>query len=167
MKKIITINWTGYYSCEEVIEKACKGGSAKDNYSGEDYGLYQIYGPHILHSEEALLYVGQTVEQTFSGRMRQHFNDWIFGEPGLRIYLGRIENEANDESWKLAVNIAEAILVYKYVPNYNSCLKQQEPSLYEFSNVQLVHKGELGRLQANDLAPEDYEYKMPGRHPNS
>lgn len=30
-----------------------------------DYGIYQIYGNHLVYGENVLLYIGQANEQTF------------------------------------------------------------------------------------------------------
>ncbi len=43
---------------------------------GEDYGLYQIYGKHILCGKDTLLYIGEATEQTFSTRFKQH-QHWL------------------------------------------------------------------------------------------
>lgn len=163
---MITIIWQGPYRCKEAIRKMRDCGSKKDGWAGTDYGLYQIYGSHILsRSKNTLLYIGQTSDQTFSSRMCQHYNDWIYGEPGLKIYLGRIESDTDNKkdklwrNWRRDVNMAEAILVYKYTPNYNSALKQDYPKLRPYTAVKLMHLGKRGRLRKHDRAPKDYVYK--------
>lgn len=87
------------------------------DWGGDDYGLYQIYGKHILCGF-TLLYIGKTVEKTFSGRFKQH-EQWLNEEEKIRIHLGRIhdpeKHSAKDkwESWKRDVERAEQILIYK------------------------------------------------------
>ncbi|OGX27940.1 MAG: hypothetical protein A2787_00495 [Omnitrophica WOR_2 bacterium RIFCSPHIGHO2_01_FULL_48_9] len=147
------------------------GGSKKNKWSGEDYGLYQIYGRHILAGKNALLYVGQAVQQTFSARFKQHEKDWMRYERGCKIHLGKVKadpkKDRGSRQWKKDVDIAEAILVYKYTPNYNSSLKQDEPDLkkYSYSCVRLIHKGKKKRLKPKDHAPEDYGYKKKDDRP--
>lgn len=53
----IRIEWEGPYSLEEVITKMVDGGKNPD-WDGNDYGLYQIYGRHILSGKNTLLYIG-------------------------------------------------------------------------------------------------------------
>ena len=159
--KDIKIEWEGPFNHQEVIGRFNRGGKLKDNYSGEDYGLYQIYGAHISFKEKILLYIGQAKDQTFSNRFYQHYKEWMYGEDGLEIYLGRIETDPNDKKfkrWGRNVDIAEAMLIYKYTPNYNSRLKQEEPKLYGFQ-IKLQNKGNKGVLEEWDIAPKDYQYK--------
>jgi len=160
-KRTIQIKWKGPYIYSQV-KKQNDGGTKDDNWNGDDYGLYQIYGKHILVGKNALLYVGQAAEQTFSKRFRQHYNDWLKHERGCRIYLGRIDTDPTKnkkwQKWHEDITMAEATLVYKYTPNYNSSLKQDYPKLTP-SRILLIHKGNRGKLQPKDRAPEDYEYK--------
>jgi len=157
--------WEGPYSWLEVVRKMKDGGNKRNGWSGRDYGLYQIYGKHILAGKNTLLYIGQACDQTFSSRFKQHYKDWIYGEPGLKICLGRLEDYCCDKdkswkAWRCDVNLAEAILVYKYVPNYNSCLKQEYPKLPKGHVVSLIHGGVKGKLNKIDKAPMDYRYKQ-------
>lgn len=156
-KRIIKIDWKGPYGCQEVIDRMKDGGSKRNHWSGNDYGLYQIYGKHILGSKRTLLYIGQAADQTFSARFKQHKKEWIYGERGLKIYLGRIQDGSS--KWRKDVDIAEQILIYKYTPNYNSSLKQDYPKLPESTCVRLQHFGKRARLKQIDRAPEDYEYR--------
>jgi len=57
----IQIDWQGPFSVEEVIKKMDDEG-ASPNYDGEDYGLYQIYGTHILCGHNTLLYIGKATQ---------------------------------------------------------------------------------------------------------
>ena len=47
----VRIEWEGPFSIEEVLEL---------NDGNKDYGLYQIYGHHIVYGKDSLLYIGQT-----------------------------------------------------------------------------------------------------------
>ena len=56
----IRIEWEGPFSVDDVIAKL-------DNK--DDYGLYQIYGKHIIFGENSLLYIGMT-DKTFSNKLK-------------------------------------------------------------------------------------------------
>ena len=71
----IEITWDGPYCWKEVIDKMNNAGE-KLAYEGNDYGLYQIYGTHILSRKDTLLYVGKATQQTFSARFQQH-KEWL------------------------------------------------------------------------------------------
>jgi hypothetical protein len=130
-------------------------------YDGEDYGLYQIYGKHILCGPGTLLYIGQTTDQTFSQRFKQH-KQWLALEEGIKIYVGRVydpkTHSVKDEwrSWVEDIETAERILIYKYSPNYNTKNVYDKPSL-PYETVRLTHLGNRNRLKLKDNAPGDYE----------
>ncbi|MDQ3523354.1 MAG: hypothetical protein M3434_13645 [Gemmatimonadota bacterium] len=84
----LPIVWIGPYTPEQVIHDLNDGGSAPA-YAGEDYGLYQIYGAHILGDTNSLLYIGKATQQTFSARFQQH-RTWLQHEDAVQIYVGRI-----------------------------------------------------------------------------
>lgn len=158
---IIEIEWEGPYSLDTIIEKMKDAGNSQD-WSGNDYGLYQIYGNHILCGKATLLYVGKAVEQTFSQRFSQHKKDWLNKEQDIEIYLGRAkENEAyskadNWKAWEEDIGIAELVLIYKYSPNYNSACLGDLPKIYPYEEVQLVHLGNRNKIHEADSAPKDY-----------
>lgn len=60
----------------EVIQLKCEGPfriedlRSLNNYE-TDYGIYQIYGTHLISEENVLLYIGQVNEQTFYTRITQ------------------------------------------------------------------------------------------------
>ena len=80
--------WDGPYSAEQVVS-AMDDAGYPPAYSGDDYGLYQTYGTHILCGPDTLLYIGRATEQTFSARFRQH-QLWLRNEDPVQVYLGRI-----------------------------------------------------------------------------
>ena len=54
-------------------------------------GLYQIYGTHEVHGPDTLLYIGETITQSFEARIRQHEKEWLTVQASsAAIYLGRI-----------------------------------------------------------------------------
>lgn len=160
----IEIAWEGHLSIQEVIDKKNDGGSKSDNWAGGDYGVYQIYGPHILNKEDALLYVGKAVDETFSLRFRDHKINLLKDEDPdkIKIYLGRLESSSqytpkyNWRIWYRDADIVEHILIYRYTPHYNSARLNQYPNLYQHNEIKLLHKGNMGRLSSEDNAPRDY-----------
>ena len=155
----IKIEWSGPYELEEVISKFGDTGKAPD-YDGSDYGLYQIYGEHVLGDRNALLYIGKATEQTFSTRFKRH-KHWLKDEDPTRIYLGRIYNgrrhvrKDNWETWKEDVSLAERVLIYTYSPHYNSSSITNRPKLAPHKSVKIVNRGEMGRLSETNRARDD------------
>ena len=78
--RIVRIEWEGPFSIEEVLELDDRN---------KDYGLYQIYGHHIVYGKDSLLYIGQP-GNTFSQRFNEHLV-WLEEEEGVFIYVGRCE----------------------------------------------------------------------------
>lgn len=156
----IEIKWEGPFSLGEVIEKN-DGGNPDNGYEGNDYGLYQIYGQHILSGPDTLLYIGKATRQTFSYRFRQH-KEWIDKEKEIEIYLGRVYDPKkhskadNWRTWEDDVEDVEKILIYKYTPNYNSSEIGDEPKLQQHKQIKLIHRGNRHNLKEIDQAPEDY-----------
>jgi hypothetical protein len=159
MLKII-VTWSGPFAASDVVEQFNDEGAPAD-YDGPDYGLYQIYGRHILSGPGTLLYVGQATEQTFSRRFRHHAK-WLAREDDIAIYLGRIHDprrHTSDDLWRRWVNdvkLAECVLIYKYSPNYNSIAISDPPSLRGYGSVELVNEGARHKLNPRDSAPADW-----------
>ena len=156
----IAIDWKGPFSLDQIIDAMDNGGQSP-TWEGEDYGLYQIYGGHELYGKGTLLYVGQTTEQTFSQRFKEHKN-WLEDDLNgkeVEIYLGRIYDpkkhspEDNWESWKRDVEIAEKIIIHRYSPSYNGKSLSKEPTS---EKIRLIHMGERGRLRDRDIVPKRY-----------
>ena len=133
-------------------------------YDGPDYGLYQIYGKHILAGPDSLLYIGKATQQTFSSRFYAH-QSWLANEDDITIYLGCIYDRerhlpgpAHDwPVWVRDVQIAECVLIYKYSPNYNSVSISDPPLLDPDQRVILNHSGRRHRLRSQDVAPDDWQ----------
>jgi hypothetical protein len=157
----LSIKWSGPYELEHVVKTFTDGGVAPD-YDGEDYGLYQIYGRHILGDRNALLYIGSAADQTFSARFAQH-KRWLINEWRVHVYLGRIYSPRRHKladawaSWSEDILLAERIMVYKYSPHYNSASITNRPLLSNLKRVELVHVGDRGRLRRRDIAPDDWD----------
>ena len=80
----VTIEWEGSFCLDYVIDEL----NRKD-----DYGLYQIYGHHIVYGANSLLYIGKAESLTFSQRFSQHRSGWLSEEEGVSIRIGRIASE--------------------------------------------------------------------------
>ena len=128
-------------------------------YDGDDYGLYQIYGEHILAGADALVYVGKASRQTFSTRFKQH--KWLQSDYGTecRAFLGRMQriprrhrwSHNHWKKWEEDVQLAEWLMIHKYSPNYNSASIARPPK----QPMVLVHLGRRRRLERTDVAPDD------------
>lgn len=159
------ITWSGPYTAKQVIGDFHDAGRPPA-YNGADYGLYQIYGKHILGGADALLYVGKTVSRTFSTRFKRHVK-WLKQEKRVRIFLGRLYDpdrhtpQRNWASWRNDVRLAEEILIKKYSPHYNGAEISSRLRLPE-NQVIVVHKGCRFRLQRRDIAPDDLWGKEKG-----
>ena len=156
----IKVMWDGPFSRDEVIGRSNDAGTPPD-YDGADYGLYQIYGRHILCGTDTLLYIGRATGQTFARRFRQH-DRWLSREDETSVYLGRIydprRHSADDlwASWEAEVKLAECVMIYKYSPNYNSVAVSGPPPLANYYSVELIHEGNCHKLHRRDSAPSDW-----------
>lgn len=156
----LAINWFGLFQVGQVLTRFNDGGRPP-LYDGPDYGLYQIYGKHILTGPDTLLYVGRATHQTFSTRFSAH-RAWLVGEERISIYLGRIhdrERHLPENEWAVwirDVHIAECLMIYKYSPNYNSVSISESPSLTPYEKVVLEHLGQRHRLHSKDVGPDDW-----------
>ena len=78
----------------------------------------------------------------------------------FKVYVGRIydpkrhKKENAWSKWKEDVLVAEKILIYIYSPNYNSSGVANPPELKN-SEVRLIHAGERGALECENVAPRD------------
>ena len=158
----LSLTWDGPFNPEEVISRFDDGGEPP-GYDGSDYGLYQIYGKHILGDRDALLYLGEATQQTFSARFRQH-QVWLDNEwERVRVYLGRMymrgRHTAKDDwaSWRTDLLRAEQVMIYKYSPHYNSTHIAEKPLLLHLKKFVLIHDGNRHRLHRRDIIPDDLE----------
>ena len=135
--RIVRIEWEGPFSIEEVLELDDRN---------KDYGLYQIYGHHIVYGKDSLLYIGQT-GNTFSQRFNEHLV-WLEEEEGVFIHVGRIASEDYDEQGRKDV---EALTIYWHSPAYNS----SNIETYNGQRLKVVNDGDRGdlceRLSTNEL----------------
>lgn len=157
----LSISWSGPYTRRQVVRLFADGGAAP-SWDGEDYGLHQIYGRHLLGDRDALLYIGEATEQTFADRFKQH-EKWLTHEWPVRVYLGRLysprrhRTDDNWRSWKEDVKLAERVMIYTYSPHYNGRSITERPQLNGHKRVELVHIGKRNRLRRRDSVPHDWE----------
>lgn len=156
----IKIEWEGPLSLDQIIRGKTDGGNELNNWEGKDYGLYQIYGKHILYGQNTLLYIGIATERTFSQRFREH-EKWLpddQDEQDIKIFIGRIynSNKLTVRTWKSDIELAEKILIHKYSPNYNSKELSKEPDLHPHEKMRLIHMGKRNRIKKEDNAPIDF-----------
>ena len=111
--QLIEIEWDGPFKTEDV----------KALTSESDYGVYQIYGAHVVYGSDVLLYIGKAVQQHFGTRVPQHAG-WIDDNHDagrIRIYVGRLAGEAtpSDTVWGRHIDLAERLLLFCHSPALN------------------------------------------------
>lgn len=116
----IHIEWDGSHSLESI----------KQFQESNDYGLYQIYGSHLIYGSNQLLYIGKANDQTFGKRIPQHAK-WFYHQDSenIKVYIGRLggNRTINDEKWGEQIDIAEKLLIHSHKPAYNSSNIQTIP----------------------------------------
>ena len=143
----VRIEWEGPFSIEEVLRL---------NDQDDDYGLYQIYGRHIIFGANSLLYIGKAEGLTFSQRFNQHCSEWLSEEEGVSIRVGRIASEdyiydpPDWSDWQKVLRDAEALTIYWHSPPYNS----MNISEYKGQRLRVVNKGERSALVAEYISDE-------------
>ena len=133
----IKIIWEGPFCLDDVIDNLnCK----------KDYGLYQIYGTHIILDRKGradhLLYIGMTGPgSTFSDRLKSHKANWIWynlkKKGKISIHIARLSMPKED------IEFVEALEIYWHSPLYNG---EHINSCPRHEPVQIVNKGKPGRL---------------------
>jgi|SRR5699024_6334487 len=107
--EVIQIKWEGPFCIEDLI--------SLNNYE-TDYGIYQIYGNHLVYGEHVLLYIGQANQQSFYKRLTQHA-DWL--ENHFSFYIGRLNGQITPsyDKWYEKICVAEQLLINIHAPAYN------------------------------------------------
>ena len=134
----VRIEWEGPFSLDYVIDEL----NRKD-----DYGLYQIYGTHIIFGLDSetdnLLNIGMTGPgSTFSWRFDGKKQEWIWynlehgGE--ISIYIARLPFMSQEE-----IELVEALEIYWHSPPYNGSHIDSCPRR---PLLQIVNKGKRGKL---------------------
>ena len=141
----ITIEWEGPFTICAV----------KEMDDRDDYGLYQIYGEHIIFGKNSLLYIGATnlkkTGRTFSDRFKEHSRNWIDYDrengKDVSIYIARVSRK--DVRPGILADI-EAVQIYWHSPPYNAqyieSVGDERKKRFEKNPLQIVNEGELHRL---------------------
>lgn len=160
MKKeinVIPIEWVKYEYDDKIIK------SLNQPY---DFGIYQIYGRHKAYGKDALLYIGEATDRTFSVRLKDGGrNDCDFNETTvepLYLRIGRIvfDRSVNNlmkeqftefkSNWDDNIRMAERLLIATHPPALN---KKIEFKLADFVKLKdhylILNGGDYG-----DLLPE-------------
>lgn len=108
--EVIQLKWEGPFRIEDL--------RALNNYE-TDYGIYQIYGNHLVYGENVLLYIGHANEQTFYTRITQH-SYWL--ENHFIIYIGRLSGQVtpSHEIWHDKISAVDQLLIHIHAPAYNT-----------------------------------------------
>jgi hypothetical protein len=139
--KLIHIDWQGPFTLKEL--------NLLTNDS-HDYGLYQIYGKHIVYGKDVLLYIGKADLQTIGKRISQE-NWWDTNDSNhLKVYVGRLAGERtpDENNWSKEIDLAEKLLIYVHKPVYNSRSLTSIPDT-ELQDIHILNWGDH-----RDLLPE-------------
>ena len=136
----VRVEWEGPFCLDYVIEEL----NRKD-----DYGLYQIYGTHIILEPDGgsdnLLYIGMTGPgSTLSERLKNHKASWIWynlehgGE--ISIHIARLPSRSEKK-----IKLVEALEIYWHSPPYNG---QHITSIdeYRYPRIKIINKGSRRKL---------------------
>ena len=145
-ERLVRIKWDGAYAMDRT----------KELLSEEDYGIYQIYGRHVVFGKDSLLYVGKAVKQSFGERIKDH-EYWLGDVSGLEIYVGRIyaKDYKDNADWEDLVCQCESLLIYWHSPPYNS----QHINTSKAKDIRIHNHGEIVSLLYE--VSTAYERKMP------
>ena len=131
--RTVRVEWEGPLTIDAVLELGDRN---------RDFGLYQIYGRHIIFGLNSLLYVGKTTE-TFSQRFRSGHVAWLKDEESVFIHVGRINKEDYDGADRQQViKDTEALTIYWHSPPYNS----SNIDTYNGQALRVINDGERGDL---------------------
>lgn len=137
--KIYHLNWKEYIWNESVNTAFT---------SSKDIGIYQVYGSHPVYGDNTLLYIGKTKEQTYSERIKGHYDfDASQVSKFSKLYLSHFckADDLFEENWKEAIDIVEKTLIKAHSPALNSqdvmgFLDKNTP------NILIYNWGERGML---------------------
>ena len=125
------VKWEGPFTVEAVLKMQ----------DADDFGLYQIYGRHVVFGPEKLLYIGRT-EQSFGERFQSHWDQWLWDdqyESDISIRLGRVHPDSSD-----VLADVEAFEIYYHSPPYNS----SNINAYKGQPLSVQNDGDRGDLLA-------------------
>ena len=140
----VMVEWDGPRSIDEVFEL---------DDEDQDFGIYQIYGTHIIFGKKALLYIGQTYKRetarTFSQRFYEHVG-WLREEEDVSIHVGRIvkvdqtlKRDISAHDLRKIIKDTEALTIKWHSPPYNSA----NIETYNGQRLEVVNQGKYGSLE--------------------
>lgn len=126
--ELIQILWEGPYSLNEL--KLLQNEIT-------DYGIYSIYGTHMVYGKDVLLYIGKADRQTLGKRISQEGWANTNDSNNLKIYVGRLHGPINpsDDIWSKHISLAESLLIYVHKPSNN----QKSISSFPDTDLQNIH----------------------------
>ena len=145
----VRVEWEGPFSIDAVLELDDKN---------KDFGIYQIYGHHIIFGAGSLLYIGET-NQTFRQRFITEHIVWLEEEEGVLIHVGRIMKEDYDAyDRKKVIKDTEALTIKWHSPPYNSL----NIGTYNGQRLKVVNLGALGSLEEEYISSNRKRWGYPG-----
>ena len=134
--ELIYIHWDGPFSLKQVEQFT----------AGTDFGIYQIYGDHVVYGQNVLLYIGMAAWQEFGQRIPQH--QWHLDSTlgAVQVYRGRLAGDMTPsaEMWNDLIGIAERLLIYAHYPAYNT--QKDFGSDPSFQKIHIVNLGSYRSL---------------------
>ena len=132
--ELIQIAWEGPYSLDEL---------KKLQNIETDFGLYTIYGTHIVYGKDVLLYIGKADKQTLGKRISQEGWDNTNDSKNHKIYVGRLHGPLtpSDEVWSNQIGLAESLLIYVHKPAYNQKNISSIPDI-SLQNIHILNWGD-------------------------
>ena len=145
--RVVRIEWEGPFTIDQVLEL---------NDKSKDFGLYQIYGRHVIFGLGSLLYIGKT-EDTFSKRVKGNYADWKPRTPwyqedrevSVRIghlhcegYEGFMRLQKDDPDFSKLLRHVEDFQIFCHSPPYNG----MGISSYNGQSLIIENIGERGDL---------------------
>ena len=145
--RVVKIEWEGPFTIDQVLEL---------NDKSKDFGLYQIYGRHVIFGVGSLLYIGKT-EDTFSKRVKGNYADWKPGTPWYqedrevsarigRLYYkgdeGFVRFQKDDPDFSKLLRHVEGFQIFCHSPPYNGT----SISSYNGQSLIVGNVGERGGL---------------------
>ena len=169
-KTVIRINWRGPFAVKDDREPGAKKAklsigsgnrASADTFHrhGQDIGVYQIYGKHMIYGDNVLLYIGMAPRTSFTARIGSHMRNWgVYWDPNNTVHVGRLnmrdwENPASKPDAEL-IEAAEKLLIHHHSPAFNAgnvgTLYWRQNKISEFlthNNVRVKNEGSRGCLE--------------------
>ena len=136
-ERLVRVHWDPPRSLKETLDLTD---------TENDYGVYQVYGEHVVFGSGALLYIGKARDQTFGTRFDQH-RAWLKHESDPLVRVGRLREDDYEQKrgwsdWKKAIDCVEELTIYWHSPPYNSrCIVGYANELLRVQNW--FHRGRL------------------------